>query len=383
MVTLTGSVGDASTNAQHDVAVVQLMLRLIRNTKGAYYYSNAYNGTCDQATTQAIANFQKDKAIGLGVLERSGMLTANGPTLSQLNNALPAKYSDMRIISGASTVYVPASAGDAVHSGGIINAKTDLEPTFKQKIVGLVQAMYNTHKIALEVVGPGWRRTFAEQAAQAKTGAGPGESNHNFGRAVDLGFHQLTWINKDGAFVKEGGWLGSAALGATKSLQFWQARDAIALNQFGLFLTNFQGERVHLQSYADATANTRRSLAKLLSTVGSMKWTFHASQYQTDLGLGGKLVDVGTAKQIWTGAATVTAANVASAAAGKTLQLLASNSLFTKLSAVQAASNAPGNAAGALAAKDVTAADLTLIKAALKAEFEAADANWQKWAPVP
>ena len=397
MTNLTGTVGDNGANAKQDVALVQLMLRVTKNAKGVPYYGADYSGNYDVATKNAIAAFQKDNNIQTAdtktakATEKSGRLDPTSQTLAKLNAALPAKYADMRSLPGTNIVYLPASQGAATASQVAISAKADLNPGFRMKVAAVVETMYEDHKIALEVVGPGWRRDFATQAAQTKTGAGPGESNHNFGRAVDLGFKSFTWINGAGQFVKEGGWLGSPALGNAKSTQLWNARDAIAVTGNGLFLTTFGGERVHLQNFSDGTVNGRHSLAKLLTTVGTMKWQ-HGNQYQADLGLGVKQVDVGTSKQIWSDASPITKDGVAAAAAGKDMTALMKSPLFAKLEAVKAAAKAVANAkpgvavpaaSAKLAAQNITANDMKVIRAALKGEFEAADANWDKWVPTP
>jgi hypothetical protein len=56
----------------------------------------------------------------------------------------------------------------------------------------------------------GTRRTFEAQYqltlnvqnGKAVTNAGPGESNHNYGQAVDIGFKALRWLKKDGTPVE-------------------------------------------------------------------------------------------------------------------------------------------------------------------------------------
>ena len=398
MPTLTNSVGDTGANAKHDVALVQLMLRLAKNSKGVSYYGTNYTGAYDTATKTAIAAFQKDNNIQTvdtptaKATEKSGLLQPSSKTFAKLNAALPAKYVDMRIIPNTNLVYLPASSGDAQASAAAVSTKADLDVSFRAKVAAVVNTMYANNKIALAVVGPGWRRDFATQAAQTRTGAGPGESNHNFGRAVDLGFKSFTWIDGAGNIKKEGGWLGSPSLGNGKSEQMWNARDAVAVKGQGLFLTSFGGERVHLQNFADATVSGRRSLAKLLTTVGTMKWQHTKNQYHADLSLGVKEIDVGTSKQIWNETSPITQTSVATAAAGKDMTVLIGNPLFAKLDAVKAAAKAIANAKpgapvpvakATLAAKDITANDLKVIRAALKAEFEAADTNWQKWVPTP
>lgn len=398
MVSIDGSVGEGGTNAKHDVAIVQLMLHLIKNAKGAPYYGAAYSGKYDTGTKDALAAFQKDQKIPIipakGVAkagdEKSALASPAGSTFAKLSAALPAGYVDMRAIPNTTTVYLPAVSTDATASSAEVLAKADLDPAFRAKIADVITAMQQRYKVALAVVGPGWRRDFATQAAQTATGAGPGESNHNFGRAVDLGFKNFRLIDGSGKIVKEGGWLGSPTLGGVKSEQLWVARDVVAVKERGLFLTNFGGERVHLQNFSDASVNNRAALAKLLTTVGAMKWS-HKIQYETDLGLGAKSVDAGTAKQIWSGSAPITKASIATAAAATDLATLAKNPLFGKFEVVQKLAKttaaaktgpAPAAAKAKLDAKDITAADVKLVQTALKGEFEKADANWKKWVPT-
>jgi hypothetical protein len=199
------------------------------------------------------------------------------------------------------------------------------------------------------VTDSGWRRSFAEQAAlnPKSTKAGPGESNHNFGRAVDLGFSDLRWVQGNGTIRTDNDWLmGLAAVSAVKANAFWDARDAIALKPpIGLFRLQF--ERIHLQSFDDATVSMTKSLAALLTAVGTMKWE---RRYKCDLGGGGALFSVGDAKQIWAGNATVSKAEIAAAKGVK--------------------------------ASTITAKDVADTKKALKADFEAAETNWKKWVPV-
>ena len=80
--------------------------------------------------------------------------------------------------------------------------------------------------------------------------------------------------------------------------------------------------------------------------------------YRCDLGTGQQMwATVGTAKQIWAGAATLSKAELAQA------QSLISGKKVKESS--------------------ITAKELAAAKAALKADFEVADANWLKWVQVP
>jgi hypothetical protein len=138
---------------------------------------------------------------------------------------------------------------------------------------------------------------------------------------------------------------------AAKAAAFWESRDAIALKKLGLHRLQF--ERIHLQSFDNNTVSASRSLAKLLNAVGKMKWE---PRYKSDLGYGGKMYPVGSAKTIWAGNAAVTKDMIAQAESAKTKK--------------------------PVKAQTVKADQIVRLKKALKADFEAADKNWARWVPV-
>jgi hypothetical protein len=272
---------------------------------------------------------------------------------------LPVAYRDLTIIPDTKTVYLAASQADRDASKKQISEDPQLEAGFRQNVVDLVDAMFARHKIVLWLTPTGSRRTFAQQDAEVKTKAGPGESNHNFGRAVDIGFKGFRWIQGDGTIKKDGDWLNALEkLEAAKANAFWDARDAIALREVKLYRLAF--ERVHLQAFDNDAVSSGRSLVALLNKVGAMKWGASylkpAWRYTCDLGLGGTLHAVGTSKEIWAGKATAT----------KTL--------------LAQARSAPGKKVGE---SDIKDEDIAKLRSALKKDFETADKNWAQWAPVP
>jgi hypothetical protein len=107
-----------------------------------------------------------------------------------------------------------------------------------------------------------------------------------------------------------------------------------------------------LQSFDDAKLNTRRSLANLLNAVGAMKWKVAGEIYSCDLGLG-HYVAVGKSEEIWSLKATLSA---------------------------QALAHAQKTAGKAI---NADAAAVNGLKAKLKADFEAAEANRFQWRPLP
>ncbi|MBI3684217.1 MAG: peptidoglycan-binding protein [Acidobacteria bacterium] len=355
MPSITANVGDGATNKTHDVALVQAMLRIVKNAKGSPYLAGSYDGSYGGQTKSAIISFQKDNAkviqAGQKAKEKEGVVDVGGTTLATLAAALPATHKELRIIPNTKTVYLEAASADATASAAAIRGDAEFEATFKTNLAALVDTMFAEYKIALWLTPTGRRRTFAQQAAETKTFAGPGESNHNFGRAADIGFKGFRWIQGDGSIKKDADWLNALhSASASKENALWDARDALAA-KIPLFRLNF--ERVHLQLFDQATFNNPRSLVKLLNTVGKAKWE---SGYKSDFGLGGAMSPVGTAKQIWAGNATVSKADLAKALSAKTKKVIKE--------------------------ADIKLQQIIDTQKALKADFEAADTNWIKWVKV-
>ncbi len=360
MPEITASVGDGATNKTHDVALVQAMLQIVKNAKNAPYLGSAYDGSYGNATKSAIIAFQTDNAktiqAGEKGKEKLGVVDQTGKTFSSLTALLPATHAALRIIANTKTVYLEGAADDAKASAKAIRNDNEFEAVFKERLAQLVESMYTTHKIVLKITPTGRRRNFAQQAAETATNAGPGESNHNFGRASDIGFRDFKWLRGDGTFKQDIDWLNSLeALKTTKDDALWDARDAVAS---ALPLYPLKMERIHLQLYNQATFSNQNSLVTLLNLVGKTKW---ATGYKSDLGYGGTLYPVGTAKQIWAGNATVSKAQLAEA---------------------MSASADAKKAKKTYDAKDIKADQLVDIQKTLKGDFQLADTNWIKWVKV-
>ena len=356
MPNITASVGEGATNKTHDVALVQAMLRVVKNVKNVPYLAGNYDGAYGGHTKTAIITFQKDNAkviqAGEKGKEKEGVVDAGGTTLATLAAALPGTHKELRIIPDTKTVFLEAAAADAAASAAAIRTDAEFDPTFRANLASLVDTIYAQHRIVLWITPTGRRRTFAQQAAETKTFAGPGESNHNFGRASDVGFRGLRWIQGDGAIKKDDDWLNSLnAVNSAKANALWDARDAFAAK---IPLFRLQFERIHLQLYDQATFNNPRSLVTLLNTVGKATWE---TGYKADFALGGVLFAVGTARQIWAGNATVSKADLASALTASTKKLVKD--------------------------ADIKVQQIADTQKALKADFEAADTNWIKWVKVP
>jgi hypothetical protein len=380
MPQISNAVGEGGTNTPADVAIVQLMLRLAKDAKNHPYLGAAYTGTYDLATKNAIVALQTEAKLiaapadaapakappaappAPAAAEKAGFVGVGSSTFTQLAAKLPPGYGDMRALPVAKpTVYLPASQAEANQSKAAILGDPQLEPTFRASVGQLVGAMHSQHGIALWLTPTGSRRTFAEQAAETNTKAGPGESNHNFGRAVDIGFKGLTWIQGDGTKKTDAPWLNALEKAfPAKASSFWDVRDGIAT---GFSMHRLQFERVHLQAFDQATVSSGRSLVALLNTVGAMKWdaTYvgNAWQYKSDLGAtGGTMHPVGTSKQIWANQGQVSKAMLAAT--------------WTQQNKEKKAWKEA----------DAKAADLDAYRKRLKGDFERADAGWMQWKAV-
>ena len=399
MPDITDSVGDAGANKVHDVALVQAMLTVIKNPKGRPYLTG-YDGKSGNGTVHAITQFQTDQGLlakpgahagggaGGGVAapaaEKAGLVTKGSPTLAKLAAALPAAFTTMMIIENTRTVYFPGTDADAKASSKAISVMADLESVFRAKVVQLVDLMFAANKIVLSVTPSGGRRTFQQQfdtfTKTTSTKAGPGESNHNFGRAVDIGFNGFEWLKDDGVKTKDDFWLnrltkdGADADGRKRAAELWKARDDIAVRGAPkLFNSILDGDDIHLQSFDDNLPNDK-ALAALLNLVGKFKWDAEHKKprrYLCDLGFGGAMLNVGRTVDIWPLKATVTKAMIAQ---GRTAQLVA---------AATPKGPAAVKAVVPVKEKDVKDADLKTMLKALKDEFVTAEANWQKWKTVP
>src|SRR5262245_20978795 len=214
MPDIKDSVGQAASNKSHDVALVQAMLRVVNNAKGQPYLAGNYDGIYGNQTKTAILQFQKEQATastpvpppggsGGAKLDALGVVSPGGATIEKLSAMLPLDYKEIRATPGLRTVYWPDQKGAAEKSASTIENDANLHPAFRVVIGQLVRLMYERHQIALTLTNTGGRRTFQKQyelvtEPKAPTQAGPGESNHNFGQAVDIGPQGWKWMPGDG-----------------------------------------------------------------------------------------------------------------------------------------------------------------------------------------
>jgi hypothetical protein len=233
-----------------------------------------------------------------------------------------ADYWSLRVLPDTKMVYLEMTQAEF---DARLKTVTDseLQAGFKAKVIALIRKVYDEHKIALAGWGKlSYRRSFADQhsvLARGTSEAGPGESNHQFGRALDVGYVGLRYVQQNGKVAKV---LDENQF--DKNLHSWQisalyrARNALwerpPQGKGALFRIRMKGgdnDPSHFQEfnqfaslYPEKTVDIRRSLADFLGVVSGMAWEKRSGGHLAcDLGLGGSLVDVGTADQIWTGSA--------------------------------------------------------------------------------
>ncbi len=424
---ITNRVGTGSSaNLAHDVALIQAMLKVIKNKAGHPYFSLRYDGLCSGPTIAAIKAFQTAnqtaanpveapprqgvmgipalrwpapafgpvrlgassmtlalagvalaparpalsvRAPSLALLDELGSIRPLGPTMSKLNELLPESHKGIRTAPGTHLVYWAGAKADAVRSAAAVRNHSELKQELIDRLGNLVDQMYDKYEIVMDVLpNSPPLRTFAKQY-EAKSNhhsdAGPGESNHNFGGAMDIAYYRQQWMHPHGqTMTEEGIDLGTLSkVNDRWKLEMFKLRNAIACDQLGLFPTIKKDDHEHLQIFDDHRVNMGRSLAKLLRNTGArMRWKVieyphppgqphRSNDYTCDLGFGGTLHNVGDAMRIWEGHGLVQKAWIA---AGKHVPVTA-----------------------------VSDADVTAVRNALMAAFEAAEAAKDQWTAEP
>lgn len=386
---LTGTVGEGGANARHDTALVQAMLALATRPPALdpskSRYLDKIDGDCGNHTKAAIRRFQYDRVFvdPSGRTSQAvtgataGSVRDGDVTWTRLVAVLPPTLKDLRVLRGSKTVY--AAADPAALNGSISRAnQMTFEATFRLNVITVMRRMFDTFGIAIDVCTDGDRRTFQTQyelltSGRNVTHAGPGESNHNFGQAVDFGFRGLRWLRDDGTPVEnEDAWLHQldprqSATG--EALMFWQALRTTGI-QVGLF-RGPESDRPHLQAWSDAGIDMASRLAAHLTSAGTMRWQGRAQRYQCDLGFGGRFFEVGSAAQIWSRQSPVTIDMLTQARAQTS----------GPMAAGAGAAGRTGPATSVAAPVRPTAVDVAAMRDALRADFDASDANWRTWTP--
>ena len=393
MQTITASVGENGKNTISDVALVQAILlkmpRVATPANPATQYLSAYDGVCGATTKAAIRAFQTDHVFvspqsAANPNATAGLVKPGDATWKTLLEKVNSDCSDMRVLEGGKTVYVAATTAQLQAKIAAANVLT-FAPAFRTKVIACLNRMLALHGIAVGVCPNGARRTFQGQYdlltnGRGVTRAGPGESNHDFGMAVDLGFAGLRWLKSDGAVTEnETPWLqrldpNPRAMNP-QALLFWETLRSVGTSPVVGAFRGPVADRPHLQNWSDTGVSMTARLADLLARSGTMRWSVARSVYSSDLGFGGALFPLGTAAQIWNREAAVTIDTLARARAPPTAH---PGEQDPGIAPHQPGT--PGRTAGTAVAHP-TQADVVAMRQELRRQFELADANWQNWTP--
>ena len=369
----------------HDAAILQAMLVLVKNSKNQPYLAS-YDGIWGKQSRDAIEAFQLDhfkgSGTGPGMLPGTpGQVKKGDATIKALNALLPNDRKDLHVLENSKVVYLAGAAADATASKKSISTEADFNVTFRPKAAEVVSEMYDRFKMVITTTNSGRRRSFAQQYAlrnnltKAKkfvTGAGAGESNHQYGQAVDLGFKGLQWLRGNGDIKTDTWWLHHLATEKkeAQALVFWEALRKVGTKTVGLHITS-AGDRPHLQlskepvhmrtrlaAHLTAVAKTQNVLPKAIWGTSNLR-SGRFRTYTTDFGLGGNAYNVGSANDIWEGNAKVSKAELAGALTA-------------------AARKANPKAPAVLPAK-ITPKQLQESKTTLQTIFKLADTQWKSW----
>lgn len=307
-----------------------------------------------------------------------GIVRPNDATWWAMTRGPQPGFTDLRILPGSRIVYVANPASDLKAKFEEV-AQGGFTPAFQTKIINCITLFHARHGIAIGLasVKSSGRRTFQKQYelmtdGRKTTQAGPGESNHNWGMAADLGFQNLRWMQSEGRVVEnETAWfhrMDELTGNRKASSKFYASMRAVGIES-GMF-KGPDDDAPHLQNWDDSGVSAAKSLADQLTRSGTMKWSTAPKRYSCDLGLGGPLVHVGTSVEIWRGGASVSAAEIT-----KLRRLQADR----EAKALAVAGSPPPKPRAVPAA---TGAEVKAMQAELRRQFELAEANWQNWLPI-
>ncbi len=379
---LSGGVGTGQGNSKHDTALVQATLKLIADAKGKPFYPGTIDGAFGNGIGTAITKFQTEKMKGTTIpVPDAGKVLAGSATEQALGTELPK---DVRLgaLPDSKVVYRAADGVDLSNANTTLAREPNLQPGFLKSLADLNDKFWDGDRLVLGVARKGGFRSFQEQfnLPPASTKAGPGESNHNFGNGCDFGFTGFKFLSAAGTWQNDDWWLNALdKLGLSKP--FWDRRNTY-FPGLTLFPSALRGDLIHIQAFDDNRVNMRKSLADLMSRAGPNAYWEHDGQYKANLVFADAKFPVGTAKQIWTGSAAVTAANLAAALeAGRAKRNDAAGSTLTpnqeaKYLQFAGAARPPGKA---WTAGEITGAQLTLMRTLLREDMRAAETERARW----
>lgn len=237
-----------------------------------------YTDVRDGSVSVVIRSFQQDNLLVDAVSGKPkpgvlpGLVEPGGATWTKLVAAVPDAYKTVRTTEGVSLVYFPMSPSALARAKGEIQAG-GLKNEFQVKVTNLLDKFYAKSGIVVSANPDGLRRTFEQQVNKRASEASPGETIHNYGYAVDLGFIGLSYVSRTGGTQTVDAHDGGVNKWPRIKEQIFAARSAVATRELNLFPTVGLGgaDLYHLQNYADKPLDSVSSFMKLLEKVGPMK----------------------------------------------------------------------------------------------------------------
>jgi hypothetical protein len=305
--------GERGSDKHHEGSGITDMQKLLASA-GAYSGKN--DGWFSDAMCEAVKEFQEYAAKG-DCMDAKGKKTpldekdwlkghrkgeGDGPTIDMLKLVTGKGLKIANVLTFPGTKFKYKKTKMTVEE---CNATLpgNLRAGFKKDIVAVIQGMHDLG-IAFGTNTPtSGYRTFAQQLTidKSKTNAGPGESFHSYGVAVDLGV--LDWVEEDGTSHKKDFWLETMRKDIPKYKGFnekiWAKRNE--LGGSNLHILSF--EAIHMQSMPSGALGAN-ALAKTLneacSQLGDTTWSYRRikGSYECSLGSATKFTNIGTSEQM-------------------------------------------------------------------------------------
>jgi hypothetical protein len=306
--------GERGSDKHHSGTGITDMQKLLASA-GAYSGKN--DGWFSKATNDAVIEFQEYAAKGdcIDAKGKKSQLEAkdwlkghrpgvgDGPTIDMLKLITGKGLKIASVLTFPGTNFRYKKTKMTVEEC-IATLSSNLRAGFKKDIKAVIRGMHDLG-IAFGTNTPtSGYRSFAQQLTidKSKTDAGPGESFHSYGVAVDLGV--IDWVDEDGTSYKKDFWLSTMdKMPKYKgfSNKIWTKRDEIGGNNLNVLAK----ERIHMQSMPSGAVcgfALVKALNEACSQSGDATWSYRRTKgggsYECSLGSATKFTNIGTSEQM-------------------------------------------------------------------------------------
>jgi hypothetical protein len=308
--------GESGSDRHHPGSGITDMQKLLASA-GAYSGKN--DGWFSQATYDAVVEFQQYAEKGECIdasgkktpLDEKDRLTGHrggvgdGPTIDVLKLVTGKGLKIENVLTFPGTKFKHKKTKMTVDAC-LATLSSELRSDFKKDIEAVIRGMHELGIAFGTNTSTAGYRTFAQQGTidKTKTNAGPGESFHNYGIAVDLG--AIDWVDADGKSHTKDFWLETMG-GIDKYKGFpakiWAKRNELGGNK--LHVLSF--EAIHMQSMPSGSLGSDalvKTLNEACSQLKDTTWSYRHVKggYECSLGSANKFTNVGTSQQMLDGA---------------------------------------------------------------------------------